>query len=92
MNNELEKNIKLLETIIGEPIIFYGTQNDRKMSIGDTIISLKGMTQETLYKRIMSIYQEKTQVQEDQVPTYEESKEVLETIRKVKAKRQKKAK
>ena len=62
------------------------------MSIGDTIISLKGMTQETLYKRIMSIYQEKTQIQEDQVPTYEESKEVLETIQKVKAKRQKKAK
>lgn len=92
MNNELEKNIKLLETIIGEPIIFYGPQNDRKMSIGNTIIPLKDMTQETLYKRIMTIYQEKTQVQEDQVPTYEESKEVLETINKVRVKRQKKVK
>ena len=89
MNNELEKNIKLLETIIGEPIICYGPQNDRKMNIGDTIISLKDMTQETLYKRIMSIYQEKTQIQEDQVPTYEESKEVLETIQKVRTKKTK---
>ena len=92
MNNELEKNIKLLETIIGESIIFYGPQNDRKMNIGDTIISLKGMTQESLYKRIMSIYQNRNNLQDQEVPSYEESKEVLETIQKVKAKKQKKVK
>ena len=92
MNNELEKNIKLLEDVIGETIIFYGPQNDRKMSIGNEIVSLRNMTQESLYKRIMSIYQNRNNLQDQEVPSYEESKEVLETIQKVKAKRQKKVK